>query len=82
MTKPATKESLSEALTTLHDFVDRPVKRLLVVEDDEAQQQSIAELIGDGDVETTAVTHRRRGARGAAAASRSTAWCSTWACPT
>jgi hypothetical protein len=56
LTKPATKESLSEALTTLHEFVDRPVKRLLVVEDDENQQQSIAELIGDGDVETTAVT--------------------------
>ncbi|HEX6405857.1 MAG TPA: response regulator, partial [Gemmatimonadales bacterium] len=56
MTKPATKESLSEALTTLHNFVDRPVKRLLVVEDDQAQQQSIAELIGDGDVVTTAVS--------------------------
>ncbi len=56
LTKPATKESLSDALTTLHEFVDRPIKRLLVVEDDEAQQQSIAELIGDGDVETTAVT--------------------------
>jgi CheY-like chemotaxis protein/signal transduction histidine kinase/HAMP domain-containing protein len=56
LTKPATKESLSEALTTLHEFVDRPVKRLLVVEDDEVQQQSIAELIGSGDVQTTAVT--------------------------
>jgi hypothetical protein len=56
MTKPATRESLSSALTTLHEFVDRPIKRLLVVEDDEAQQQSIAELIGDGDVITTAVT--------------------------
>jgi signal transduction histidine kinase/DNA-binding response OmpR family regulator/HAMP domain-containing protein len=56
MTKPATKESLSQALTTLHEFVDRPIKRLLVVEDDQAQQQSIAELIGDGDVLTTAVS--------------------------
>jgi CheY-like chemotaxis protein/two-component sensor histidine kinase len=56
LTKPATKESLSDALTTLHEFVDRPVKRLLVVEDDEVQQQSIAELIGNGDVQTTAVT--------------------------
>ncbi|HET6837777.1 MAG TPA: response regulator, partial [Gemmatimonadales bacterium] len=56
MTKPATKESLSQALTTLHEFVDRPVKRLLVVEDDHAQQRSIAELIGDGDVVTTAVS--------------------------
>jgi CheY-like chemotaxis protein/nitrogen-specific signal transduction histidine kinase len=55
LTKPATKESLSEALTTLHEFVDRPIKRLLVVEDDEAAQRSIVELIGNGDVLTTTV---------------------------
>jgi len=55
LTKPATKESLSDALTTLHEFVDRPVKRLLVVEDDEAARRSIVELIGAGDVETTSV---------------------------
>jgi CheY-like chemotaxis protein len=55
MTKPATRDSLSDALTTLHEFVDRPVKRLLVVEDDEAARQSIVELIGAGDVETTTV---------------------------
>ncbi|HEX2218464.1 MAG TPA: response regulator, partial [Gemmatimonadales bacterium] len=55
LVKPASKESLSEALTTLHEFVDRPVKRLLVVEDDAAARQSIVELIGDGDVHTTAV---------------------------
>jgi CheY-like chemotaxis protein len=35
--------------------VDRPIKRLLVVEDDNASQQSIVELIGNGDVETTVV---------------------------
>ncbi|HYC33837.1 MAG TPA: response regulator, partial [Gemmatimonadales bacterium] len=55
LTKPATKESLSDALTTLHEFVDRPVKRLLVVEDDEVARQSIVELIGNGDVQTTTV---------------------------
>jgi CheY-like chemotaxis protein/nitrogen-specific signal transduction histidine kinase len=55
LTKPATKESLSDALTTLHEFIDRPIKRLLVVEDDVAAQQSIVELIGDGDVQTTSV---------------------------
>jgi HAMP domain-containing protein/signal transduction histidine kinase/CheY-like chemotaxis protein len=55
MTKPASKDSLSDALTTLHEFVDRPVKRLLVVEDDEVARQSIVELIGAGDVETTTV---------------------------
>ncbi len=55
LTKPATKDSLSQALSTLHEFIDRPVKRLLVVEDDEAARQSIMELIGDGDVQTTTV---------------------------
>jgi CheY-like chemotaxis protein len=55
MTKPATKDSLSDALTTLHEFVDRPIKRLLVVEDDEVARRSIVELIGAGDVETTTV---------------------------
>jgi CheY-like chemotaxis protein/HAMP domain-containing protein/GAF domain-containing protein len=55
LVKPASKESLSEALATLHEFVDRPVKRLLVVEDDAAARASIVELIGDGDVQTTTV---------------------------
>jgi HAMP domain-containing protein/CheY-like chemotaxis protein len=55
LTKPATKESLSEALTALHEFIDRPIKRLLVVEDDETAQRSIAELVGGGDVQTTTV---------------------------
>ena len=82
LVKPATKESLSEALTTLHEFVDRPVKRLLVVEDDAVARQSIVELIGNGDVQTTTVGERRGGARPAAGRSASTAWCSTSACPT
>ena len=69
LTKPATKDSLSDALTTLHEFVDRPVKRLLVVEDDEVARQSIVELIGAGDVETTTVAHRRGGARPSCSAS-------------
>ncbi|CAN5755505.1 HAMP domain-containing protein [soil metagenome] len=55
LVKPATKESLSEALQTLHEFVNRPVKRLLVVEDDRVARESIVELIGDGDVQTTTV---------------------------
>ncbi len=55
LVKPASKESLSDALTTLHEFVDRPVKRLLVVEDDAAARESIVELIGSGDVQTTTV---------------------------
>jgi CheY-like chemotaxis protein len=54
--KPATKEQIEETFSGLANFVDRDVKRLLVVEDDETQRSSIVELIGPGeDVEITAV---------------------------
>jgi CheY-like chemotaxis protein len=44
-----------EALAEIKDFVERRVKNLLVVEDDELQRQSIVDLIGNRDVCTTAV---------------------------
>jgi CheY-like chemotaxis protein len=53
--KPASPEVLDEALTAMKAFVERSVKRLLIVEDDEVQRNSVMELIGDGDVETRAV---------------------------
>jgi HAMP domain-containing protein/CheY-like chemotaxis protein len=54
--KPATKERLDEAFSEIASFIDRGVKRLLVVEDDPTQRDSIVELIGsEDDVEITAV---------------------------
>src|SRR5205807_3861976 len=54
--KPISKEGLEETFGEIRSFIDRSVKRLLVVEDDEAQRQSVVELIGSGeDVEVTAV---------------------------
>jgi len=53
--KPASREALTVALTDIQGFVERPVKKLLVIEDNEDQRQSIVELIGDEDVHTTAV---------------------------
>ncbi len=53
--KPVTREALSTALTDIKGFVDRPVKNLLVVEDNETQRLSIVDLIGNHDVSTTAV---------------------------
>ncbi|HEY9643993.1 MAG TPA: response regulator, partial [Coleofasciculaceae cyanobacterium] len=53
--KPISRETLLEALTQIKEFVERPVKNLLVVEDDHTQRQSIIELIGNSDVNTTAV---------------------------
>jgi len=53
--KPVTPEALRETLMKIESFVQRGVKSLLIVEDDKVAQQSIIELIGDGDVETMAV---------------------------
>jgi CheY-like chemotaxis protein len=52
LTKPATKEQLEQTLASIREFAERPVRRLLVVEDDAAQRQATAALIGNGDVET------------------------------
>jgi len=53
--KPVTKEKLDEAFSRIKGFVERPNKTLLVVEDNEAQRKGIVDLIGEADVEITAV---------------------------
>jgi len=55
LTKSETKESLEQAFDQIRSFVERPVKNLLLVEDDEVQTLHIRELIGNGDVKTTVV---------------------------
>ncbi|HMJ92360.1 MAG TPA: response regulator, partial [Candidatus Acidoferrum sp.] len=54
--KSEKKESLALAFDGLKEFIERPVKNLLLVEDDEIQSTSIRELIGNGDVKTTVVS--------------------------
>ncbi len=53
--KPASQEALTAALTNIQGFVERPVKKLLVIDDNVAQCQSIVELLGNGDIHTTTV---------------------------
>jgi CheY-like chemotaxis protein len=53
--KPVSKDALESALGRMSEFVER-IKTLLIVEDDESQRKAIMELIGDGDVQTTAVS--------------------------
>ncbi|UBF28919.1 response regulator [Kovacikia minuta CCNUW1] len=53
--KPVSSEEVTRALTSLNEFIDRPVKNLLIVEDDNLQRHSLVELIGNGDVVSTAV---------------------------
>jgi CheY-like chemotaxis protein len=54
--KPLTKEGLEDAFADIQTFIDRGVRNLLVVEDDESQRRAIVELVGSGeDVQVTAV---------------------------
>jgi CheY-like chemotaxis protein/CHASE3 domain sensor protein len=53
--KPTTRDELREAFTRLESKFAAGIKRVLLVEDDALQRDSIAKLIGDVDVEITAV---------------------------
>ena len=54
--KPVTKKALDRTFDDLERFLTREVKSLLIVEDDETRDTSLAELAGAGeDVEVTAV---------------------------
>ena len=47
--KPVAREGLEDAFASLATFIDRGVRNLLVVEDDENQRKAIVELVGVGD---------------------------------
>jgi CheY-like chemotaxis protein len=47
--KPVAREGLEDAFASLANFIDRGVRNLLVVEDDEDQRKAIVELVGVGD---------------------------------
>jgi signal transduction histidine kinase/CheY-like chemotaxis protein len=54
--KPLTEEQLAHVLGSTTTFLEKKVRRLLVVEDDESERKAITELIGtEGDVSITAV---------------------------
>ncbi len=53
MTKTVTTESVEEAFDRLKSFTSAHPRQLLVVEDDPAEQLSIAELLGHSDVQIT-----------------------------
>jgi len=53
--KPLTTDGLNSAFDRIKAFTEPRLRRLLVIEDDPAEQQSIRELIGDHDVEITTV---------------------------
>jgi tubulin-specific chaperone A len=55
LSKPISVDKVDEAFGKIENFISRPVRNLLIVEDDINQSQSIKALIGNGDVKTTVV---------------------------
>jgi HAMP domain-containing protein/CheY-like chemotaxis protein len=56
MGKPLSPEQLAEAFKALHNFVRQPERKVLVVEDDDVERDSIVQLIaGEDDVQAVAV---------------------------
>ncbi len=51
--KPSTREGLQDSLARIRDYATPHRKRLLVVEDNEAEQLSIEALLGHDDIEIT-----------------------------
>ena len=81
MNKPVTTDGLAVALERIKEFAAPRVRELLVVEDDPAEQMSIAELIGFDDVSITAVGSGAEALRALRAKSL-IAWCSICVCRT
>ena len=61
--KPVDHATLQQALARTEEFIARPVKELLLVEDDDLQRSEIVKLIGNGDVHVTRVRTGARSAR-------------------
>ncbi|HEX3942896.1 MAG TPA: response regulator, partial [Rhizomicrobium sp.] len=55
VTKPTSTEGVRAALSRIKEYAEPRKKRLLVIEDNPAEQMSIAELLGHEDIEIVAV---------------------------
>ncbi len=52
--KPIDRNDLKKVFDDIEDFVNKKLKKLLIVEDNKTQSQAIRELIGNGDVKSHA----------------------------
>src|SRR5439155_662090 len=63
LTKPVARDELVKALDNTKAFLNRPVRNLLLVTSRPAQRRDVAELIGSGDVQITAVATAQEAAQ-------------------
>jgi len=50
--KPVTRDMMQQAVNKMEEFTERKLKKLLIVEDNQQQNNAIRELIGNGDVKS------------------------------
>src|SRR4051794_31683307 len=55
LAQPVGDDAFAEALDNLATFIERPVRGLLIVDDDEAERIALTELLGGEDVQVEAV---------------------------
>jgi CheY-like chemotaxis protein len=60
LAKPVDKQSLYDAFFMIENFLDEDMRHVLVVENDDKEREEIVALIGNGDVEVTAVENGRQ----------------------
>jgi CheY-like chemotaxis protein len=65
--KPVKREEIVEALERMEEKLSQNMHRVLVVEDDPRQRESLRELLGSGDVQITAVENANEALRELAA---------------
>ena len=68
VTKPTTTEGVEAALSRIKEYASPRRKRLLVVEDNAAEQMSISELLGHDDIDISTAGAARSAGRPAARA--------------
>jgi tubulin-specific chaperone A len=56
LSKPISIAKVDETFANIENIIAKPIKNLLIVEDDPIQSESMKELIGNGDVVTTIVS--------------------------
>ncbi len=55
LTKPVDRDQLKGVFTKIEDLIERSIKNLLIVEDNNVARDHVAKLIGNGDIKTVAV---------------------------
>jgi len=56
LTKPISVEEIEGAFAKIEDYISKPVKKLLVIEDDDDMRKAIVELIDDDDINITSIS--------------------------